>query len=552
MSDIGRLALRGPKPQNAAEPANDGRTARPDGGRAFEDILDRVVRVAKPHATRAPSGTTRRGEAGGFDDRATGAAGNRESRSSEARVVRPTAEVQATRARHHANAAARDRTGRAVPEERSREAEVATGRPVEGARGENAPIRENDASPITPMGDPAEALPDTVDAVSGPAVPEQTPSAVGARQDFSSPVRSAQGTERSAQGHDVSWPTGRSSRGVVRDAELAIAAGDGNETAARRTGRVSAAGNDRAPVNAAAFKNTEAASRQVPLPTGGTILRTETHLTPPRRYVPTYAEITMNEGHPPGGRGAFSPPDGGSITPSLPPQSGHHGDSRRGDASPEQVADPSRVTARQAEADPQGIDLPTGDPAAPAGGWPPPGLQSLADSIASLAAGVSGDLRPHRPAHPADDSESVTRSATPVRALTVRLDVPDFGAVTVRLRLGGDALSLRISTETEEAGDRLRHHREALSRYLHDLGCEVDVTMVAARSDHTVAAPGGDQPAAAPAARSPDLHSASPDGRETPRGPNADREKHAHSNHTDEIDGLEKQTADRRHGDLYV
>ncbi|KAB2865101.1 MAG: hypothetical protein F9K43_17325, partial [Bauldia sp.] len=277
MSDIGRLALRGPKPQNAAEPANDGRTARPDGGRAFEDILDRVVRVAKPHATRAPSGTTRRGEAGGFDDRATGAAGNRESRSSEARVVRPTAEVQATRARHHANAAARDRTGRAVPEERSREAEVATGRPVEGARGENAPIRENDASPITPMGDPAEALPDTVDAVSGPAVPEQTPSAVGARQDFSSPVRSAQGTERSAQGHDVSWPTGRSSRGVVRDAELAIAAGDGNETAARRTGRVSAAGNDRAPVNAAAFKNTEAASRQVPLPTGGTILRTETH-----------------------------------------------------------------------------------------------------------------------------------------------------------------------------------------------------------------------------------------------------------------------------------
>jgi hypothetical protein len=68
-----------------------------------------------------------------------------------------------------------------------------------------------------------------------------------------------------------------------------------------------------------------------------------------------------------------------------------------------------------------------------------------------------------------------------VEAVEVRLDLPEHGALLVRMTLVGSALSLRLRADREETVHRLRHDRDELSAILTRAGYTTDVLTIQSR-----------------------------------------------------------------------
>lgn len=85
-----------------------------------------------------------------------------------------------------------------------------------------------------------------------------------------------------------------------------------------------------------------------------------------------------------------------------------------------------------------------------------PGFRAAASEAARAVA--SGGMRPNQPLH----------------TLKIQLQPAELGAVTARISLAGEQLSIEIQVETAEARQRLGADSDALSRALRALGYEVD------------------------------------------------------------------------------
>jgi chemotaxis protein MotD len=103
-------------------------------------------------------------------------------------------------------------------------------------------------------------------------------------------------------------------------------------------------------------------------------------------------------------------------------------------------------------------------------------LQKIVDRI-------SPDL-PTAPAQPASGAAEVAlpdilqTPGRPVRMLTLQLDPPSMGTVTVRMRLAGDAVEVRLSADRQETTQLLREERGALMDAMQSAGYTFDIASI--------------------------------------------------------------------------
>jgi hypothetical protein len=88
---------------------------------------------------------------------------------------------------------------------------------------------------------------------------------------------------------------------------------------------------------------------------------------------------------------------------------------------------------------------------------------------------------------------SQVSAPSPVRVLSLRLDPPQYGSVTVRLKLRGNSLSLQFRTERVLTAQALGNAKERLSAALRQSGYDIDIGVLYIRSE-----PGTAPVAAAP------------------------------------------------------
>lgn len=81
----------------------------------------------------------------------------------------------------------------------------------------------------------------------------------------------------------------------------------------------------------------------------------------------------------------------------------------------------------------------------------------------------------------------------PVKVLTLQLDPPDLGAVTVKMRLAGDAVEIRMTAERHETAQMLQHERGTLTEAMQSAGYKFDIASIDQSKPGDAAANGGQQ-----------------------------------------------------------
>jgi chemotaxis protein MotD len=97
------------------------------------------------------------------------------------------------------------------------------------------------------------------------------------------------------------------------------------------------------------------------------------------------------------------------------------------------------------------------------------------DLVAAPAAAGSAD---------AAGSDLPRAADKPLRMLTLQLDPPDLGTVTVKMRLAGDAVEIRLTADRYETTEMLRQERGDLTDLMQSAGYSFDIASI----DHSRAA----------------------------------------------------------------
>jgi chemotaxis protein MotD len=107
-------------------------------------------------------------------------------------------------------------------------------------------------------------------------------------------------------------------------------------------------------------------------------------------------------------------------------------------------------------------------------------LQKIVDRMATDLAAVASPEgaraadAPGLEAHKAADSR-------PVRIMTLELDPPNLGSVTVKMRLAGDSVEIHLTADRYETTQMLRQERGALTDAMQSAGYTFDIAAI----DHT-------------------------------------------------------------------
>lgn len=190
---------------------------------------------------------------------------------------------------------------------------------------------------------------------------------------------------------------------------------------------------------------------------------------------------------------------------------------------------------------------------------PPPGLpagqlQRIADVVLASAAGKpdpsSLDPAPNGKGTP---SQSLADGA--VRTLVIKLDPPDYGTLTIRIRLSGKAMAVQFHAARSETARLLSDDRDKLSAAIETAGHEVDISIVGAAPNPTLPGSSTDQSwLSGSAGGATGSQLANPENERRPASPPAhpfgddrqfprkDRDRDSH----------ETNAQDRRSGSLYV
>lgn len=107
-------------------------------------------------------------------------------------------------------------------------------------------------------------------------------------------------------------------------------------------------------------------------------------------------------------------------------------------------------------------------------------LQKIVDRMASDLPAVAAP----EGAHPAEaPSQEIAKSAEsrPVRMMTLELDPPNLGSVTIKMRLAGDSVEVHLTADRLETTHLLRQERGALTDAMQSAGYSFDIAAI----DHT-------------------------------------------------------------------
>jgi chemotaxis protein MotD len=107
-------------------------------------------------------------------------------------------------------------------------------------------------------------------------------------------------------------------------------------------------------------------------------------------------------------------------------------------------------------------------------------LQKIVDRMASDLPAVTSPEGVHAAEPP---SQELTKSAEsrPVRMMTLELDPPNLGSVTVKMRLAGDSVEVHLTADRLETTHLLRQERGALTDAMQSAGYSFDIAAI----DHT-------------------------------------------------------------------
>lgn len=113
---------------------------------------------------------------------------------------------------------------------------------------------------------------------------------------------------------------------------------------------------------------------------------------------------------------------------------------------------------------------------------PVPQLTLLQKVVDRIGADIQATSTP-APAGPADVAlPDMYRAADkPVRMLTLQLEPPSIGSVTVRMRMAGDAVEIHLSADRYETTEMLRQERGALKDLMKSAGYTFEIASI----DHT-------------------------------------------------------------------
>lgn len=103
-------------------------------------------------------------------------------------------------------------------------------------------------------------------------------------------------------------------------------------------------------------------------------------------------------------------------------------------------------------------------------------LQKIADRVATDLSTTSAPAGANTVDVTPPDIQRVADK--PVKILTVQLDPPDLGTVTVRMRLTGDAVEIHVSAERYETTQMLRQERDALTDRMQAAGYSFDIASI--------------------------------------------------------------------------
>ena len=102
-------------------------------------------------------------------------------------------------------------------------------------------------------------------------------------------------------------------------------------------------------------------------------------------------------------------------------------------------------------------------------------LQKIVDRMVTDLPAVS----PQADANPADAASPASQPADkPVRILTLELDPPNLGAVTVKMRLIGNAVEIHLSADRHETTQMLQQERGALTEVMQSAGYAIDIASI--------------------------------------------------------------------------
>jgi chemotaxis protein MotD len=103
-------------------------------------------------------------------------------------------------------------------------------------------------------------------------------------------------------------------------------------------------------------------------------------------------------------------------------------------------------------------------------------LQKIVDRIAPDLTAPSG--QPAATAADVTASDMRSKPDAPIRMLTLQLDPPSMGTVTVRMRLTGDAVEVRLSADRPETIQLLREERSALTDAMRSAGYTFEIASI--------------------------------------------------------------------------
>jgi chemotaxis protein MotD len=106
-------------------------------------------------------------------------------------------------------------------------------------------------------------------------------------------------------------------------------------------------------------------------------------------------------------------------------------------------------------------------------------LQKIVDRMATDL--TASPLQANADAPEVAAPDPLRTSDKPVRLLTLQLDPPDLGAVTVKMRLAGDAIQIHLSADRYETTQMLRQERGQLADLMQSAGYSFDIASI----DHT-------------------------------------------------------------------
>ncbi|KAA0078059.1 flagellar hook-length control protein FliK [Tardiphaga sp. P9-11] len=107
-------------------------------------------------------------------------------------------------------------------------------------------------------------------------------------------------------------------------------------------------------------------------------------------------------------------------------------------------------------------------------------LQKIVDRMATDLAAVASPEGARAADAPGPEAHKVADSR-PVRMMTLELDPPNLGSVTVKMRLAGDSVEIHLTADRYETTQMLRQERGALTDAMQSAGYTFDIAAI----DHT-------------------------------------------------------------------